>query len=160
MATKLNKEESDLIDSLIYVKRSNGRYGGWKFDILTKRINVETEKMMVTCTVCMGLSRDPNLIQVSGMQQIMCSMCVPSGVGILAAAQMNRFLINQKHVSIILCCLFTNSYCRFHLLGELSLQLERLHMDRYNFEYKTALGEMYLLPCKMSSWVCLKGGKK
>lgn len=101
MATELNKEDNDLIDALIYVKRTNGRYGGWKFDILTKKIDVETERIMVTCTVCMGLSRDPNLIQIGGIQQIMCSVCVPTSmsVGILAAAQMNRFLINQKHVS-------------------------------------------------------------
>ena len=115
MSTEVNKEENDIIDSLLYVKRTNGRYGGWKFDILTKRIDVETEKMMVTCTVCTGLSRDPHLIQICGMQQIMCSVCVPCSmsVGILAAAQMNRFLINQKHVSntYIICCLYMNSYC-------------------------------------------------
>ena len=101
METESNKEDNDLIDSLLYVKRTNGRYGGWKFHILTKKLEFETEKMMLTCTVCMGLSRDPNLIQVSGKQQIMCSVCVPTSmsVGILAAAQMNRFLINQKHVS-------------------------------------------------------------
>ena len=93
-------EDRDLVDALLYVKRGDGKSGGWKLDLLTSKMEGGTEAVLLTCTVCRGLLRDASLVQIAGTQELQCSVCIDSSrIEGVVIAQMNRFVINQKHVS-------------------------------------------------------------
>ena len=93
-------EDRDIIDSLLYVKRMDEKYGGWKMELLTPKMESGSESVLLTCTSCRGLQRDASIVQTAETEEMVCSVCInPSIVQGVIAARTNRSIINQKHVS-------------------------------------------------------------
>ena len=60
MATRSNKK----IDEILYVRKLNGQFGGFKTSYVRRELN-EFEREMLTCACCRGIMRSPRLAVVT-----------------------------------------------------------------------------------------------
>ena len=98
-------ESSEEIEGLVY-KRLEGRYRGWRVELLEEQLTNKLEKKFLLCSYCSGVVRDACLLEREGKQELRCLVCIPEGVA-WQPAEMNREAINEKIVSkIVLFCLF------------------------------------------------------
>ena len=100
---------SDEIEGLVY-KRLDGRYRGWRVELLVEKLTNKLEEKFLLCSCCRGLMRDACLLEKEGKQELGCFVCIPEGVE-WQPALMNREAINEKLVSklvgiLFTCCLF------------------------------------------------------
>ena len=89
--------DSDEVEGLVY-KKLNGRYRGWKVELLVEQITNKVEERFLLCSYCSGLMRDACLLENEGKQELRCLVCIPEGVE-WQPVEMNRETINEKIVS-------------------------------------------------------------
>ena len=92
-------EPNSEIHELVYVLRDDGRYGGWKTELLVEEITEKGEGRFLLCNYCVGMLRDACLFEKDGKHKVACSLCIPKDVN-KQIAQLNRETVNDKQVSL------------------------------------------------------------
>ena len=103
-------ESSEEIEGLVY-KRLEGRYRGWRVELLEEQLTNKEEERFLLCSYCSGVVRDACLLEREGKQELRCLVCIPEGMP-CDTLEMNREVINEKIVSALFVCLFV---CLFRL---------------------------------------------
>ena len=93
-------ESSEEIEGLVY-KRLEGRYRGWRVELLEEQLTNKLEKKFLLCSYCSGVVRDACLLEREGKQELRCLVCIPEGVA-WQPGLMNREAVNEKTVSAFL----------------------------------------------------------
>ena len=94
-------ESSEEIEGLVY-KRLEGRYRGWRVELLEEQLTSKIEEKFLLCSYCSGVMRDACLMEREGKQELRCLVCIPDGIP-CDALEMNREVINEKIVSAFVC---------------------------------------------------------
>ena len=97
-------ESSEEIEGLVY-KRLEGRYRGWRVELLEEQLTSKLEERFLMCSYCSGVMRDACLLKREGKQELRCLVCIPEGVA-WKPVNMNREVISEKIVSNLFVCLF------------------------------------------------------
>ena len=97
-------ESSEEIEGLVY-KRLEGRYRGWRVELLEEQLTSKVEERFLLCSYCSGIMRDACLLEREGKQELRCLVCIPEGIP-CDTLEMNREVINEKIVSALFVCLF------------------------------------------------------
>ena len=92
-------ESSEEIEGLVY-KRLEGRYRGWRVELLEEQLTNKLEEKFLLCSYCSGVMRDACLLEREGKQELRCLVCIPEGVS-WQPSLMSRESINEKIVSKI-----------------------------------------------------------
>ena len=90
-------ESSEEIEGLVY-KRLEGRYRGWRVELLEEQLTNKLEKKFILCSYCSGVVRDACLLEREGKQELRCLVCIPEGVA-WQPVEMSREAVNEKIVS-------------------------------------------------------------
>ena len=93
-------ESSEEIEGLVY-KRLEGRYRGWRVELLEEQLTNKLEKKFLLCSYCSGVLRDACLMEREGKQELRCLVCIPEGVA-WQPGLMSREAVNEKIVSAFL----------------------------------------------------------
>ena len=91
-------ESSEEIEGLVY-KRLEGRYRGWRVELLEEQLTSKLEERFLLCSYCSGVVRDACLLEREGKQELRCLVCVPEGIP-WQPVEMSRESVNEKIVSI------------------------------------------------------------
>ena len=96
-------ESSEEIEGLVY-KRLEGRYRGWRVELLEGKLTSKVEEKFLLCSYCSGVMRDACLLEGEGKQELRCLVCIPEGIAPLIPepALMSRESVNEKIVSAFL----------------------------------------------------------
>ena len=100
-------ESSEEIEGLVY-KRLEGRYRGWRVELLEEQLTSKEEEKFLLCSYCSGVMRDACLLKREGKQELRCLVCIPEGMP-CDTLEMNREVISEKMVSLfvsLFVCLF------------------------------------------------------
>ena len=92
-------ESSEEIEGLVY-KRLEGRYRGWRMELLEELLTSKLEEKFLLCSYCSGVMRDACLLEREGKQELRCLVCIPEGVACLPSL-MSRESVNEKIVSAL-----------------------------------------------------------
>ena len=92
--------DSEEIEGLVY-KRLEGRYRGWRVELLEEQLTNKLEKKFLLCSYCSGVVRDGCLLEREGKQELRCFVCIPEGVA-WQLGLMSREAVNEKIVSTFL----------------------------------------------------------
>ena len=106
-------ESSEEIEGLVY-KRLEGRYRGWRVELLEEQLTSKLEERFLLCSYCSGVMRDACLLEREGKQELRCLVCIPEGLP-WQPLEMNREAINEKIVSIVLFCFVLFCFVLFSL---------------------------------------------
>ena len=93
-------ESSEEIEGLVY-KRLEGRYRGWRVELLEEQLTSKLEEKFLLCSYCSGVVRDACLLERKGKQALRCLVCIPESVAWLPGL-MSREAVNEKTVSAFL----------------------------------------------------------
>ena len=96
ISIKKTKIETE-ISELVYVKRDDGSYGGWRRLLSVEEITGKIEEKFLLCSYCRGMLRDACLFEKDGKQELACSICVAKDENKIKA-QLNRDSITEKEV--------------------------------------------------------------
>ena len=91
-------ESSEEIEGLVY-KRLEGRYRGWRVELLEEQLTSKLEERFLLCSYCSGVMRDACLLEREGKQELRCLVCVPEGIP-WQPVEMSRESVNEKIVSV------------------------------------------------------------
>ena len=91
--TKIETE----ISELLYVKRDDGNYGGWRTELLVEEITGKIEEKFLLCSYCGGMLRNACLSEKDGKQELECSICAPEDENKIIA-QLNRDSVLEREV--------------------------------------------------------------
>ena len=89
--------DSEEIEGLMY-KRLEGRYRGWRVELLEEQLTSKLEERFLLCSYCSGVMRDACLLEREGKQELRCLVCIPEGVA-WQPVEVYREAINEKIVS-------------------------------------------------------------
>ena len=107
-------ESSEEIEGLVY-KRLEGRYRGWRVELLEEQLTSKLEKKFLLCSYCSGVVRDACLLEREGKQELRCLVCIPEGIA-WKLGLMSRESVNEKIVSTFLfVCVHTISVNLFRV---------------------------------------------
>ena len=92
---------SEIAETLMYVEKSGGGYGGWRVELLSERVLSKSEETWMLCASCRGLLREANLWKRGEKQELRCSVCLPEGniLTVSHIAQINGEAIDYLQVS-------------------------------------------------------------
>ena len=92
-------EPNSEINKLVYVIRDDGSYGGWRTELLVKKMTEGGEGKFLLCNYCSGMLRGASLFEKDGKQELRCSVCIPKHV-YKHKVQLNRETVSEKQVSL------------------------------------------------------------
>ena len=106
-------DSSEEIKGLVY-KRLEGRYRGWRVELLEEQLTSKLEERFLLCSYCSGVMRDACLLEREGKQELRCLVCIPEGIA-CDTLEMNREVINEKIVSALFFCFFVCLFVRLSI---------------------------------------------
>ncbi|KAI6649476.1 TNF receptor-associated factor 4-like [Oopsacas minuta] len=122
MADKLQvSDDPDGTDDLVFVKIKDGKFGGWKVELLLERLSSKLEEKLLLCNSCKGLLREACLYH----GELRCRVCIPKGAPSWQPVKMNSEIVNEKMIS----CPLKRRGCEWE--GTVTVAL--LHLEKCDF---------------------------